>query len=220
GYGQLGNRTNETIMVPTRNLLVLKVISNNFLVLRYDVDAVAYITSDIKRKYLYNAFKVAAYMPQDTDIRIIISKDKNEWLAYKDGNWISVEYSNIKESGMTVSEFETLGRDELSIFDNQEISIAVGLMTNDENKTPEFRGIDAYVRQAVESPVVESLSVHYEVDPEEDNLKYYVSLDGENWQRIEKDKLENLKETEGSSLQVKVIAENGEEIHGLSYSWI
>ncbi|MFE5391894.1 discoidin domain-containing protein [Bacillus thuringiensis] len=55
-----------------------------------------------------------------------------------------------------------------------------------------------------------------------EGLEYYVSRNnGEDWMRIEKDKLVSLdKLPEGKELVVKVVLKSGEELHAISYSWL
>ena len=162
-------------------------------------------------------------IPSQTGMRFLFSTDKTNWKSYNltTRSWEVVSLENIRNQGMTKEQVESLNEIDLAPYRNVPFYIAVCMWTENQNETPVFRGIDGYIDAYTNTPSIQSISAECELLKSEQPKLYVSRDDGATWKEIRPDTLTQLDDLpEGTKLRVKAVLSNGQELHGLSYSWV
>lgn len=132
------------------------------------------------------------------------------------------DLSEIKFNGFTPEEFNALTKEELTVlFPNGTARFAFYLEQESSTDVVDVNSLAINEMQYTMTPSVSDLSVIYELLKAEKPTLYVSRNDGEDWLEVKEDELVDLSnQPEGSQLRVKAVLENGQELHGLSYSWI
>jgi hypothetical protein len=138
---------------------------------------------------------------------------------------VSVDPANltaVKANGFTPAQLNALTKSEWQSFiPDGKVRFAFYL---EQDKSTDVVTVDKLtVNEKVYTmtPSITNLSVLYDLlKPEAP--EYYVSRDdGVTWKKIEPDVLSKLDDLpSGNALRIKAVLKNGQELHGLSYSWI
>jgi hypothetical protein len=170
-----------------------------------------------------DAFKLDYTMTGTSDIKVLVSGDSG--VIWK-GNGMQivdpVNLSAVKANGFTPDQINSLTKsDWQSLITNGKVRFAFYL---EQDKSTDVAAVDRLTVNEITytmTPSITSLSVLYDLlNPE--SPEYYVSRDdGAHWKRVEPDVLTKLDDLpSGKALRVKAVLKNGQELHGLSYSWI
>ncbi|MBS9805900.1 discoidin domain-containing protein [Bacillus toyonensis] len=140
------------------------------------------------------------------EFQVICSNDKTNWKIAYSGNHGAIEVNGSPTATPKEYEFDSIGS--YRYWAIRTITSVPNNWHGTMNELAFFENKD----QDIMTP-----------DPSKsEGLEYYVSRNnGEDWMRIEKDKLVSLdKLPEGKELVVKVVLKSGEELHAISYSWL
>ena len=133
-----------------------------------------------------------------------------------------IKLTTIKEHGFTPSQLNTLTKEELAtLFPNGTARFAFYLEQEKSTDTVEIQSLTINEKQYTMTPSIENINVIYEL-LESEKPTYYVSRDnGQTWKEIKPDELVDLSDLpEGNQIRIKAVLQNGQELHGISYSWI
>jgi F5/8 type C domain len=134
----------------------------------------------------------------------------------------SSDLAAVKSSGLSPSQLNALSKEELkTLFPGGTARFAFYLEQEKSTDMVEVQSLKVNEKQFTLTPEITSLSVLYDLLKSE-RPQYYVSRnDGATWKEVEPDQLTKLDDLpSGKQLRVKAVLQNGQELHGLSYSWI
>lgn len=167
--------------------------------------------------YKLNALNPIDNVPENTGLRYTLSKDGASWNVYRDGSWNVIQINELKTKGMTTEEVKALTKEQLTDYSFSEIRVRLTMWTTDENASPTFYNMSAYVDVAAQKPMIETKTLQYKatemVYPE-----VSLSTDGTNWNKAEIDKV-NLVAQENNGVSIKLDLSPQDEIDAMSYSF-
>jgi hypothetical protein len=155
------------------------------------------------------------------DLKVIVSPDSGT--SWKGKTSVDpADLTNVKANGFTPTEFNALTKEELaSLFPSGTARFAFYLEQEASTEVVQVNSLTVNERQYTMTPSVDSLSVLYELLQSEKPALYVSRDDGVTWKQVQPDQLTKLDDLPaGSKLRVKAVLSNGQELHGLSYSWI
>ncbi|MEB9378728.1 hypothetical protein P4J09_11795 [Bacillus cereus] len=140
------------------------------------------------------------------EFQVICSNDKTNWKIAYSGNHGAIEVNGSPTATPKEYEFDSIGSYRYW---------AIRTITSVPNNWHGTMNELAFFENKDQDIMTQDPS-------KSEGLEYYVSRNnGEDWMRIEKDKLVSLdKLPEGKELVVKVVLKIGEELHAISYSWL
>jgi len=168
------------------------------------------------------SMNLATTLSEVGDIKVIISGDSGATWKGKNGTVEISDLTQVKTNGYTPSEFNTLTKQELTyLFPNRKARFAFYLEQTASADVVTINKLTINENVYKFTPDLNSLKVIYDLLKNE-NPKLYVSRDdGITWKEVQPDTLTRLDDLpEGTRLRVKAVLSNGQELHGLSYSWI
>ena len=221
--GQLGDGTTTDKYTPAKlSLTDIVALMGELVEKTYSVNVPVHLIATCNALDLHK-LRIRSKTPVGTGIRFLFSTDKINWKAYNSSTlaWEPVSLEQALTQGMTKEQVEALDEVALAPYKNIPFYVAITMWTEKENETPMFIGIDGFIDAYTSTPSIQSISVQYEL-LESEKPKLYVSRDdGVTWKEVQQDKLTSLEDLpEGNKLRVKAVLSNGQELHGLSYSWI
>jgi hypothetical protein len=160
-------------------------------------------------------------LPGNTDIKLLASGDSGvSWIGKSPSD--PAILTDVKANGFTPAEFNALTKEALAtLFPAGKARFAFYLEQEKSTDTVQVNSLTINERQYTMTPSVESLSVLYELLQSEKPVLYVSRDDGVTWKQVQPDQLTKLDDLpNGSKLRVKAVLSNGQELHGLSYSWI
>lgn len=158
----------------------------------------------------------------NTDIKIIVSGDNGGNWKGKNGLIDISDLTQVKANGFTPDELNTLNKEELdTLFPNGKARFAFYLEQEKSTDIVQIDSLKINEKVYTMTPSIENLSVLYELLESEKPTIYVSRDDGINWKEVKPDTLTKLDDLpEGNKLRVKIVLQNGQELYGLSYSWI
>lgn len=138
---------------------------------------------------------------------------------------VSVDPSNlaeVKSNGMSAAQVNGLTKaDWTSIVTSRKVRFAFYLEQDKSTDTVLVDKLTVNQKEYTMTPSVSSLSVLYDLLKALEPTLYVSRDDGANWKQVDPDVLTKISDLpSGKALRVKAVLSNGQELHGLSYSWI
>ncbi|MCY8466570.1 RCC1 domain-containing protein [Bacillus atrophaeus] len=219
-YGQLGIGTTARTIKPININFESIILSNEIQIKSYPLNPVTVVaTCDAIEKL--EKFAIRSDIPPNTYITFEFSTDQQSWKVFDftKNKWVESQQTNDK--AMTKIQVESLEKDFIQWLENKPFYIRIFMWTEDKHATPKLFGIDAFVNIYNDTPQVQSLGVSYEM-LKPDYPEVFVSKDdGQTWTKALPEELTQLESQEESSrIRIKVVLTNGQELHGISYSWV
>ena len=162
-----------------------------------------------------------ATVPGDSILRVIVSGDGG--VTWKGKSTLDIsDLTSVKANGYTAEEVNSLTKEQLaSLFLNSTARFAFYIEQENTVDGVEIDSLMIDERFYTLSPNASDLTVFSTILKDQDPAFYVSRNDGTDWKEITKDELHSLEGLpEGKTLRVKAVLQNGEEVTGLSYSWI
>lgn len=199
---------------------------DHLMIKNYTINVPGTLIMKSDASYIIKQLLPNGLVPDGTDMKFLISKDKVTWKAFKPGvdgaagTWSDVETTNALINGMSMAQVKALTSLDLTWIDSA-FYVHVTMITTVESATPSLAGIDLKVNVFDLPAAISTMGLTYEYNqvPEPD---YNVSRDnGAHWKAVEPDQLTSLEDLpSGNELKVKTVFKDEQNIEGISYSWL
>lgn len=192
---------------------------------------------DVRDEVTFNGYEIKSFtftnIKQYKKYRINVSKNGGNTSYLRISELMMVEsnalneinpkeFNEIKANGLSVHDINNFTKEQLSVLlPNSTARFAFYIEQANTTDTIEIESLMIDERLYTLSPNVSDLTVFSTILKDQDPAFYVSRNDGTDWKEITKDELHSLEDLpEGKTLRVKAVLQNGEEVTGLSYSWI
>lgn len=199
---------------------------DHLMIKNYTINVPGTLIMKSDASYIIKQLLPKGLVPDGTDMKFLISKDKVTWKAFKPGvdgaagTWSDVETTNALTNGMSMAQVKALTSLDLAWIDTA-FYVHVTMVTTVESATPSLAGIDLKVNVFDLPAAISTMGLTYEYNqiPEPD---YNVSRDnGAHWKAVKSNQLTSLEDLpSGNELKVKTVFKEQQKIEGISYSWL